>query len=112
MAKKAVAIGAGIGGIAAALRLRKKGYEVTIVEASGKPGGKLDEITLGDFRFDKGPSLFTLPHLVTELFELFDKEPSTYFTYHQLPDAGRYFWEDGTKFIAHSNQTRAILSIS
>lgn len=48
------------------------------------------------FRFDKGPSLFTLPYLVDELFELFGKQPQQCFEYQQLDTITKYFWEDGT----------------
>ena len=77
--KTAVVIGAGIGGIAAALRLSKKGYQVTIFEANDYPGGKLSAFSLGEYRFDAGPSLFTMPQYVTELFELHDEESQRFF---------------------------------
>ena len=69
MASKAVAniIGSGIAGIASAIRLAQKGYAVTVFEANDYPGGKLSEFRLGDYRFDAGPSLFTLPDLVEEI---------------------------------------------
>jgi diapolycopene oxygenase len=50
--RTAVVIGAGIGGIAAALRLLKKGYQVTVFEANEYPGGKLSAFSLGEYRFD------------------------------------------------------------
>ncbi len=95
---KALVIGAGIGGIASALRLRKKGYEVTVVEANSYAGGKLHAIDKDGYRFDLGPSLFTMPHLVTELFELFQKNPKHYFNYKRKSTICNYFWEDGHTF--------------
>ncbi|MDB2315211.1 FAD-dependent oxidoreductase [Flavobacteriaceae bacterium] len=77
--KNAVVIGAGIGGIAAALRLSKKGYKVTVFEANDYPGGKLSAFSLGDYRFDAGPSLFTMPQYVTELFEIHGEKASDFF---------------------------------
>lgn len=94
--KKAIIIGAGIAGIATAIRLRKKGYEVTIHETNEYPGGKLSEIRWNDYRFDAGPSLFTLPELVDELFILCNKNPRDYFSYHQLPISCKYMFSDGT----------------
>ena len=101
--KTAVVIGAGIGGIAAALRLSKKAYQVTIFEANDYPGGKLSAFSLGEYRFDSGPSLFTMPQYVTELFELHDEKASDFFTYQKKKIACRYFWEDQTQITAYAD---------
>lgn len=95
---KALVIGAGIAGIASALRLRKKGYQVTVIEANSYPGGKLHAKDQDGYRFDLGPSLFTMPHLVTELFQLYQKNPKDYFQYKQKDIICNYFWEDGHRF--------------
>ncbi|MCF8232747.1 MAG: phytoene desaturase [Bacteroidales bacterium] len=102
MTKKAAVIGAGIGGIASALRLRHLGFDVEVFEAASKPGGKISEIRNEGFRFDTGPSLFTLPSLVNELFELFGKNPSDYFSYKALPVITKYFYDDGTEINAYN----------
>lgn len=94
--KKAIVVGSGIAGIASALRLRKLGYEVDVYEKNSYLGGKLTRIQLGKYAFDAGPSLFTLPNLVTELFELYEKNPTDYFNYQQIPTCAHYFFEDGT----------------
>ncbi|MCB0482735.1 MAG: phytoene desaturase [Flavobacteriales bacterium] len=99
---KAAVIGSGIAGIAAALRLRSKGYDVTVFEAADKPGGKLAELQLRNYRFDMGPSLFTLPNLVDELFDLFPQYKSD-FSYQKLDVICNYFWKDGHKLRAHKN---------
>jgi len=78
---KAIVIGAGIAGLASALRLRHQGYEVDVFEKNAYTGGKIHATKLGYYRFDLGPSLFTLPHLVDELFELFNKTPEEHFNY-------------------------------
>ena len=69
--KKAIIIGAGIAGIASSIRLRSKGYDVKVFESNSYPGGKIASFNLGDYRFDAGPSLFTMPNFVDELFDLF-----------------------------------------
>jgi phytoene desaturase len=94
---KAGIIGAGIGGIATAIRLRNKGYDVEVFEANSYPGGKLSSFEQGAYRFDAGPSLFTMPQFVDELFELSGKSAKDYFEYFRLPEVCRYFWEDGTR---------------
>ncbi len=93
--KKAAIVGSGIGGLSLAIRLAVKGYAVDVFEANAYAGGKLSNMLVGDYRFDAGPSLFTLPTLVDELFELAGKNPSAYFTYKRLDEVCRYFWDDG-----------------
>ncbi len=95
-------IGAGIAGLAAAVRLAVQGHEVEVFEASASPGGKLSEFSLGDYRFDLGPSLFTMPQYVDELFELVGENPRDHFAYQRLPIVCNYFWEDGTRIHAHA----------
>lgn len=97
---KAIVIGAGIAGLASAVRLAKKGYAVEVFEANSYPGGKLSEFTNNGFRFDAGPSLFTVPELVDELFVLAGKNPKAYFNYQRLDDVCHYFYEDGTTLTA------------
>lgn len=96
-------IGCGIAGIATAIRLQVKGMKVTVFEKNSYPGGKLSEIRLNGYRFDAGPSLFTLPHLVDELFTLAGKDPADYFSYEPLPVITRYFYPDGTVLNASSD---------
>lgn len=102
--KKAVVIGSGIGGLATAIRLQVKGFDVHVYEKNDYPGGKLTVLEANGFRFDAGPSVFTLPDLVTELFELAGKNPTDYFEYIQHPVSARYFWNDGTVFEAPANK--------
>lgn len=101
--KKAAVIGAGIAGIASSIRLANKGYEVHVFEANSYPGGKLSSFELKGFRFDAGPSLFTMPHLVDELFSLSGKNPENYFQYSRLAETCRYFWDNGKRLTAHAN---------
>lgn len=63
-----VVIGAGMGGMAAAVRLRTKGHDVTVLEQGDRPGGKLARYSRDGFVFDTGPSLFTLPAVYRDLF--------------------------------------------
>ncbi|MDQ4141599.1 MAG: phytoene desaturase family protein [Bacteroidota bacterium] len=98
--KNAVVIGAGIGGIAAAIRLVVKGYTVTVLEANSSFGGKMTQFTLNGYRFDKGPSLFTMPQLVDELFTLAGRNPADYFRYQRLDIITQYFFADGTRLTA------------
>lgn len=110
MTKKCVVIGSGIAGIASAIRLKVKGYDVQVFEKNSYPGGKLSEIRLGSFRFDAGPSLFTMPSYVDELFVISGKNPRDYFNYVQLNEVCKYFWNDGTNFTASSDLNKFALA--
>lgn len=101
--KSAIVIGSGIAGLASAIRLALAGNKVTVFEANSYPGGKLHAFQLGGYRFDGGPSLFTMPQYVTELFALAGKRPEDYFEYQKSDTACHYFWEDGTFVKAHAD---------
>jgi phytoene desaturase len=65
---RAVVIGAGLGGLGAALRLQGQGYDVTVVESREKPGGRAYQLRDGGFTWDTGPSLLTMPWVLEETF--------------------------------------------
>ncbi len=104
MNKKAGIIGSGIGGLALSIRLAKAGYDVTVFEKNSYPGGKLSELHLNQYRFDKGPSLLTMPTLIDELTELVGYNLP--FEYHKLDYITHYFYPDGTQLQASSDKTR------
>ncbi len=66
---RAIVIGAGIGGLAAALDLVRAGFAVTLLEASARPGGKLREAAVGAARIDVGPTVLTLRHVFDQIFD-------------------------------------------
>lgn len=104
--KKAVVIGAGIAGIASSIRLANKGYEVKVLEGNSYPGGKLSQIEGKGYRFDAGPSLFTMPQYVDALFELSDKDPRDFFNYKKLNTVCNYFYEDGLRLSTYADVQR------
>lgn len=118
-------IGAGIAGLATAVRLASKGHEVHVFEANNYAGGKLSEFTLysngsedthmpngineGEnraYRFDAGPSLFTMPMYVEELFEEANVPIKDYFNYDKMDVVCQYFWEDGTQLTAWADEQK------
>ncbi len=103
--KKAVIIGAGIAGLASACRLAVQGYQVTVYEANDTYGGKLGQQTSGKYRFDTGPSLFTMPQYLEDLFEFCGDQLDQYFDYQQMDESCRYFWEDGTRFTMFQDES-------
>lgn len=99
---KALIIGSGLASLSSAIRLRCAGYEVEVFESNDYPGGKLTELQLGAYRFDAGPSLFTMPHFVDELFVLAGKNPRDFYSYLQKEVVCEYFFDDGKRFTAFS----------
>ena len=104
--KKVSVIGSGIGGLAVAIRLKIRGYDVRVFEANASYGGKVSQIQNNGFRFDKGPSLLTMPEKIDELFKLANKNPADYFEYFKLEESFRYFYEDGTVIRAYSDNEK------
>lgn len=104
--KKAIVVGSGIAGLATAVRIALKGYSVEVYESNSFPGGKASEIMLGNYRFDGGPSLFTMPQLVDDLFKAAGKNPSDYYQYKQKEVVCQYFWNDGTELTAWADKEK------
>ena len=95
---KAIVIGAGFGGLAAALRLRAKGYDVTVLDRAKMPGGRAQVFEAGGYRHDAGPTVITAPFLFSELFELFGKNIEDYVTFVPLKPWYRFRFPDGDTF--------------
>ena len=100
---KAIVIGTGVGGLAIAIRLALKGYQVEVFEKNSYPGGKLSAFEKDGFRFDAGPSLFTQPQNIEELFSLAGEPIEKYFSYQQVPIANKYFYENGKQVKAYTD---------
>ena len=94
----ALVIGAGFGGIAAALRLRAKGYRVTLIDRAPMLGGRAQVFERDGFRHDAGPTVITAPFLFDELFQLFGKRREDYVTFVPLSPWYRFRFQDGSKF--------------
>jgi len=104
MAKKVVVIGSGFGGIAAALRLRAKNYEVTLLEKHPDLGGRARVFKKNNFIYDGGPTVITAPYLLEELFALFNKNISDYTKIVPLELWYRFVFEDGSSFDYSGNE--------
>ena len=111
MMKKVIVIGSGIAGLAVSIRLALKGYNVQVFEQNSYPGGKLSSFSIKDYRFDAGPSLFTMPHLVTELFKLAGEDVKNYFEFSKKEIACNYFWQDGTSFKAYGERKKFLKEV-
>ena len=94
----ALVIGGGFGGIAAALRLRAKGYEVKLIDRSPRLGGRAQVYERGGIRHDAGPTVITAPFLFDELFELFGRDRRDYVEFVPLDPWYRFRFGDGSTF--------------
>lgn len=93
--RSAVIIGAGLGGVSAAIALAEEGYAVTVCEKNGHVGGKLSVLLKDGFSFDLGPSILTMPHIFSALFERAGKRMEDYVPIRMLDLQWRCFFEDG-----------------
>jgi diapolycopene oxygenase len=101
--ESAVVIGAGVGGLAAAIRLAAQGWRVTVLEQLSQVGGKLNSLEEGGFKFDTGPSLVTLPWVFEDLFNAAGEKLSDHLELMRLEPVCRYFYPDGTGFDASAD---------
>lgn len=96
-------IGAGIGGLSAACLLAADGHEVILWEKNDTVGGKMNQRIVDGFRFDTGPSLFTMPDILRSVFEACNRKMEDYITIKPVDPVCRYFWRDGTVFDCSTN---------
>ncbi len=94
----AIVIGAGFGGIASALRLRAKGYSVTLLDRCTGLGGRAQVFERDGFRHDAGPTVITAPFLIEELFALFGERMADHITLVPLTPWYRFTFADGDTF--------------
>lgn len=96
-------VGAGLGGLASAIVLRARGWEVDVFEKQSGPGGKAFTNSVAGYRFDTGPSLLTLPEVLDELFALMGERRNDHIPVTKLETLCHYFWPDGTRFRTVAN---------
>jgi diapolycopene oxygenase len=93
--ERVVVIGAGLGGMSAAIMLARQGFQVTILEKNSHAGGKLNKLQTKGFSFDLGPSIFTLPQIFRPIFEGDGKRLEDYISLQRVDPQWRNFFEDG-----------------
>ncbi len=103
MNKKVAIIGAGLGGLATASRLASNGFEVHLFEQNSYPGGKASEFVKDGFRFDKGPSLLTMPYVIEDLFKDCNEDITQYLKLRKIEPICKYFYSDRTIINAYSD---------
>ena len=109
--QRAVVIGSGFGGLAAAVRLRMMGFRVTVVEALDQLGGRARVFRQNGFTFDAGPTVITAPYLLDELFELAGRNPRDYFQLVPVDPFYRILFDDGRRFDYVGNEEALLAQI-
>jgi phytoene desaturase len=100
---KVAVIGAGLGGLACAVRLAHAGFEVTLFEKNERAGGKLNLLEVDGFSWDTGPSLLTMPQVLEALFKSVGRRLDDYLSMVRLENTCRYRWLDGTVIDENAN---------
>ena len=100
---RAIIIGAGLGGLASAMRLGARGYDVTVIDKLDVPGGRGSAIWQDGFRFDLGPTIVTVPQLYRELWAACGREFDEDVELRALDPFYEIRWPDGTKFVAQQD---------
>ncbi|GLX70795.1 phytoene desaturase family protein [Paenibacillus glycanilyticus] len=94
MNKKVIVIGAGVAGLASAIRLQHAGYQVEIYEKEALPGGKMNRIQTGGYAFDLGPTIVMMPELYREIFQFCGRNPDDYIPMERLDPMYRVYYSD------------------
>lgn len=108
---KAIVMGSGFGGLASAVRLIKKGYDVTLLEARDQLGGRASVFKKDGYTFDAGPTVITAPYLLYELFEMLEEDHSNYFELLPIDPFYRIIFNDGSSFDYVGDEERIIENI-
>lgn len=106
MSKPVGVIGSGLGGLAAAATLAARGHKVICFEKNKWLGGKAAVLSEQGFRFDMGPTILTVPKVITRIFEEAKRDVNNYLKLVRLEPQWRSFFEEGTTLDLCENQTR------
>ena len=112
MTERVVIIGAGVGGLVAALLLAARGLDVLVVEKEATPGGKLREVTAGSARIDAGPTVFTMRWVFEEIFAAVGASLDEHLTLTRSRVLARHAWMDGSRLDLFADRAESTEAIS
>lgn len=107
-----VIIGAGVGGLVAAIALAARGLPVTILEKEAKPGGKMRELSVGDAMIDAGPTVFTMKWVFDELFEGFGARFEDEVTLQRAEVLARHAWSADERLDLYADVERSVEAVT
>jgi 1-hydroxycarotenoid 3,4-desaturase len=111
-ARRVIVIGAGAGGLAAALDLAARGVQVTVLERASAPGGKLREVAIGGARLDAGPTVFTMRWVFEDLFAAAGAELAAHLPLRPVEVLARHAWADGARLDLYADRERSAEAIA
>lgn len=107
-----VIVGAGLGGLATAMRLAGTGRQVTVLEREAIPGGRAGQIRDAGYRFDTGPTVLTMPELIQDAFASLGESMSDWLDLMPLSPAYRANFADGSVLDVHHDPQRMAAEIA
>jgi len=106
-----IVIGAGIGGLSAAISLASRGLPVLVLERQAKPGGKLHSVSISGQAIDSGPTVLTMRHVFDELFHAAGSNLDEHVVTQPAQILARHAWRDGTRLDLHASRERSARAI-
>jgi len=104
---RVIVVGAGLGGLSAAMRLAGAGRQVTVLEREQVPGGRAGRIELesasGTYQIDTGPTVLTMPDLIADAFDSVGEDMADWLELTPVAPLYRAFYPDGSKLDVHAN---------
>ena len=101
--ERAIVIGAGAGGLAAAIELTAAGYDVCVIEAANTVGGKMNQVVVEDHRIDTGPTVFTMRWVFESLFATLGYNLDDELHHSAMPILARHWWHNKTTLDLHAD---------
>lgn len=109
--RRVIVIGAGVGGLVAALELAAQGVAVTVIEQAHTPGGKLREVAIGAARLDAGPSVFTMRWVFEEIFAAAGLSLAEHLPLRPLEILARHAWSERERLDLYADLERTVEAI-
>ena len=108
---RTVVIGAGIGGLVSAVLLASRGVQVTVIEKEYAPGGKVRQIDVNGAMIDAGPTVFTMRHVIDDIFESAGVRTEDYIKLHKAERIARHAWGPNTRLDLYADPERSTAAI-
>jgi len=110
--QRVIVIGAGVGGLVAALLLSARGLDVTVIERAAAPGGKIREVEAGGLRLDAGPTVFTMRWVFDEIFDEVNATLADHLRLVRAQTLARHMWGDGERLDLFADAARSAEAIA
>lgn len=104
--KNILIVGAGPGGLSAAIQLQAAGFDVTVYEKEDRPGGRNRHLEVGDYTFDTGPTFFLMKYVLEEIFEMAGKKLEDYVELHRINPMYRLKYSEDKIFYPYDSSRK------